>query len=283
MDTDVALGAARGDVDDGFALAALFRAHRAGAIRLAGVSTVFGNTTAARAEICARRIAEAAGAAVEIVRGAPRRGAPSSAAEGIAALAGGAEIVALGPLTNVAAAVEKDPALPLRVSLRLVGGNVSSRGFLAPLWPFEFNLAVDAGAARRVLAAPWREIVLYPLDVVSALRADEERLRRLAALSSLGSYLARESSRWLKRTRWRHFGRGFPVWDLPAALEAAGALSTVKTESEIRLRLRPLSGNTARLHWVKALVPNKAWAGFESLLLGNPRPGPLSAPRQEVH
>jgi inosine-uridine nucleoside N-ribohydrolase len=283
VDTDVALGAARGDVDDGFALAALFRAHDAGRIRLAGVSTVSGNTTAAAAEDCARRLAEAAGSRVEVVRGPQGPGAPNRAAERIAALSEESEILALGPLTNLAAAVGKDPALPTRVGLRLVGGNLSSRGFLAPLWPFEFNLSFDAAASRQVLAAPWRDAVLYPLDVVSAMRVDGQRLRRLAALSSLGAHLARESARWLEKARWRHPGRGFPVWDLPAALEAAGALSTEKTEGEIRLRLRPFAGNTARLQWVEALVPDTAWAGFESLLLGNPRPGPLSASRQEVH
>ena len=186
-------------------------------------------------------------------------------------------------MTNLAAAIAKDPCLPPRVRLRFVGGNVSSRGFLAPFWPFEFNFSRDAESARRVLAAPWREAVLYPLDVVSSMRADAGRLARLAGLSGLGTLLARESSRWLQRARWRHAGRGFPVWDLPAALEAVGAISTPKTEGRIRLPLSPLSGNTARLQWVTAVVPNKAWAGFESLLLASPRPGPLSAPRQEVH
>ena len=283
MDTDVALGAARGDVDDGFALAAVFCGTLAGRIRLAGISTVFGNTTAASAESCARRIADAAGVPVEIVRGAEGRGQTTAAAERIARLPEGAEILALGPLTNVAAAIAKDPGLPRRVGLRLVGGNVSSHGFLAPLWPYEFNLAKDVESTRRVLAARWGEAVLYPLDVVSPMRADRDRLARVAGLSPLGTFLARESLRWLKRARWRHRGGGFPVWDLPAALEAVGALSTPKAEGEIRLHLRPFSGNIARLQWVEAIVPNKAWAGFESLLLGNPRPGPLSASRQEVH
>ena len=283
VDTDVALGAARGDVDDGFALAAIFCGILAGRVRLAGISTVFGNTTAASAESCAHRIADVAGVPVEVVRGAESRGQETAAAEKIARLPEGAEILALGPLTNLAAAIAKDPGLPQRVGLRLVGGNISSRGFLAPFWPFEFNFSKDVESTRRVLAASWRKTVLYPLDVVSAMRADVGRLARVAGLSALGTFLARESSRWLKRARWRHAGRGFPVWDLPAALEAVGAISTEKTEGRIRLPLRPLSGNTARLQWVKGVVHHKAWAGFESLLLANPRPGPLSASRQEVH
>lgn len=283
VDTDVALGAARGDVDDGFALAAVFCGTLAGRVRLAGISTVFGNTTAATAKSCAQRIAETAGVPVEVVRGAEGRGKETAAAERIARLPEGAEILALGPLTNLAVAIARDPGLPPRVSLRLVGGNVTSRGFLAPLWPFEFNLSKDVESTRRVLAAPWREAVLYPLDVVAAMRADVGRLARLAGLASLGSFLARESSRWLERARWRHAGRGFPVWDLPAALEAVGTISTPKAEGNIRLPLSPLSGNTAHLQWVTGVVPNTAWAGFESLLLANPCPGPLSASRQEVH
>src|SRR5437667_461578 len=57
VDTDVALGARWGDVDDGFALAALLRCP---SVEILGISTVFGNTTPEVAARCAREILSAA-------------------------------------------------------------------------------------------------------------------------------------------------------------------------------------------------------------------------------
>src|SRR6476659_3064386 len=53
VDTDVALGARWGDVDDGFALAALLRCP---SVEILGISTVFGNTTPEVAARCAREL-----------------------------------------------------------------------------------------------------------------------------------------------------------------------------------------------------------------------------------
>lgn len=81
----------------------------------------------------------------------------------------------------------------------------------------EFNLAKDRAAARAVLELPWRALTLYPLDVVRRLRADSARLDRVAETGPLGAALARGSRR-------RRLSRSFPLWDLPAALDALGAL-----------------------------------------------------------
>ncbi|MEO8433030.1 MAG: nucleoside hydrolase, partial [Acidobacteriota bacterium] len=178
VDTDVALGAGRGDVDDGFALAALFGAARAGQVELLGVSTVTGNTDAGEAARCAARIAEACGVSVPLVEGAGASRARSRAGAAIAGLPPGCAVIALGPLSNLAAAALADPSWPARTSLAVVGGNLSSRGVWPPVWPHEFNFARDRAAARRVLGAPWESLTVYPLDVVRRLRCDAGRLGR---------------------------------------------------------------------------------------------------------
>jgi len=170
VDTDIALGASSGDVDDGFALAALAAAHRQGTVELVGVSTVFGNATAAISEACALDLLSRAGADVPVVRGAERAGDSTPAAERIVeAGKNNIEIVALGPLSNVAGACRQDAGLAGRTTLRAVGGNLSSRGFLPPLWPFEFNFARDRKSARFALSLPWRGLTVFPLDVVRRL------------------------------------------------------------------------------------------------------------------
>ena len=224
IDTDVALGARSGDVDDGFALAALFGAARNRSVRILGVSTVFGNTGPRESARCTRAIAAASGVDIEPIAGASRKGEASAAADGIAGMPAGSELLCLGPLTNVAQACANDEGLLERTTLRVVGGNLSSRGFLPPLWPYEFNLARDRGAAVRVLARPWRRLVLYPLDVVRRLTAEAGLLSELSHASPAGRLLAEGSRRWLARARRLRFSSSFPLWDVVAALDVLGRL-----------------------------------------------------------
>ena len=266
IDTDVALGAARGDVDDGFALAALFGAARRGEIDLIGVSTVFGNTTAGESETCALDLAARAGVSVEIVRGGEKAGQASSAAERIAFLPERTELLCLGPLTNVATACHRDPGLPARVSLRAVGGNLSSRGFLPPIWPLEFNFFLDRQAARFVLSRAWRDLTIYPLDVVRRLRVGREQLSELARVSPLGKYIAVSSERWLSRSRWRYLARNFPLWDLPPALDVLDALGGTSRARTFTVGVRWLLATSQPMRCLTSFDPNIAWNRFLSLL-----------------
>ena len=217
IDTDVALGAPRGDVDDGLALAAVVLATQgADSIwTLAGVSAVEGNTDAATAAGCARGLLGALGAAVPVFEQA-------QAAAALAALPEGASLVALGPLTNVAAALALDPTLAARVDVRVVGTVLSP--WRHPVYhASDLNLRRDRTAARVVLDAPLRRRI-FPLEVVQALRIREVDLDRLGEAGPAGAYLALHSRRWMRRSRWRNLGRGFPAWDLVPALDAVGRL-----------------------------------------------------------
>jgi len=267
VDTDIALGARRGDVDDGFALAAILAAAQGGRADLAGVSTVFGNTTAAESQRCARALCDAAAVACRVVPGAEEPGRGSAASEAIADLPAGTELLCLGPLTNVAAACAAEPALPGRLSLRVVGGNLSSRGPLAPLWPFEFNFAKDRAAARAVLRLPWKALTLYPLDVVRRLRADSSRLDRLAAAGPLGDALARGSRRWLARAMRLRHSRSFPIWDLPPALDALGALPAARhVSSDLAAGIRRFLRLRRPVPCLVDFDPDGAWESFLAIL-----------------
>ncbi|MEP6993305.1 MAG: nucleoside hydrolase [Acidobacteriota bacterium] len=265
IDTDLALGAPRGDVDDGFALAAALGAVRRDRAALIGISTVAGNVPARRAEQCVRRLCAAAGVQTHVVCGAQRKGQMTGAAAQIAGLTAGARIVALGPLTNVARACGLDSSLPARARLAVVGGNLSSRGRLPPLWPHEFNLTRDREAAREAFAHAWSSVVLYPLNVVRRLRVGRRRWQELSEISPLGRFLADGSQRWLKRSRWRRPGRGFPVWDLPAVLDAVGALDGIRELVPLPPALRALTGR-AEMECLVAFDPEAAWRRFLELV-----------------
>jgi inosine-uridine nucleoside N-ribohydrolase len=187
-------------------------------------------------------------------------------ASAIAALPDGCRLVSIGPLSNLAAAIARAPDFPARVSLSVVGGNLTSRGPLPPLWPHEFNLAKDRRSARAVLGAPWRELVLYPLNVVRALRCTAERARRLSQAGPAGALLAQGSRRWLRRSRWRWGSAGFPVWDLPSALQAAGVLDVDIASVEFPSAQRRYSGIPQKVSAAVAFDPQTAWREFDALL-----------------
>lgn len=210
VDTDLALGAARGDVDDGFALAWLLSRGR---LRVEGISVVSGNTDAPTALRCATALLAVAGQT-------PPLRAAEAAAEALAGLPGGVDLLAIGPLSNLAAAQRRAPQTRWR-RVVVVGG-------LSRRWPRPWLAASDLNRGRDPQA--WAEVLgaqsvlRVPLDQARRLRADAALLDRLAAAPGLGRYLAAHSRRWLRSAPWRHAARSFPLWDLVAALLVAEAL-----------------------------------------------------------
>ncbi|GAC1529996.1 MAG: hypothetical protein NVS3B10_26270 [Polyangiales bacterium] len=266
IDTDVALGAWTGDVDDGWAIAT---ALRGAPDRVLGLSSVFGNTDAETAHRCARELLRAMKREdVPLVRGAARAGHVTEAADAIAALPRGAHVLALGPLTNVAAALGRDRSLAERITVSFVGGNPSSLGRWPPLWPFEFNLAKDAAASHAVFASAVAKRV-FTLDVACALTVGPRDLRRIARRSELGRHLARASLRWLAYAPLRHRALRFPLWDAVPALDALGVLGGVERSRRWRLEGKGLLVDDENSHestWIQRFDVQCARHSMEQII-----------------
>ncbi|MFF2620741.1 nucleoside hydrolase [Oerskovia jenensis] len=201
-------------VDDTLALAYLLASPE---IDLVGVGTVSGNVSAAQAarntldllDLAGRpdvpvalgahdRLTSTYGGGVPHIHGhngvgdvelprAQREVEQQDAAAFLVELAraheGRLRIVAVGPLTNLAKALELEPALPGMVrevtimgGAALVPGNVSAVA--------EANVAGDPEAAALVLAAPW-DVTLVPLDVTMENTFEEEHRRALLTSGDL--------------------------------------------------------------------------------------------------
>lgn len=197
-------------IDDAVAIAL---AARLPALEIVAITTVHGNVDTARATRNARAVAQRAGLRVPIVAGAaapltrharaahethgheglghvvpaePAREEPDRAVEVIIEMATchpGLTLCALGPLTNVARALEAEPALAARLGpVFSMGGALGVRG-TQTRWS-EFNWWSDPEAADRVLRASL-DLRLVPLDVtrriaipgpaIAALEAAGER------------------------------------------------------------------------------------------------------------
>ncbi|HUF57549.1 MAG TPA: nucleoside hydrolase [Thermohalobaculum sp.] len=182
-------------IDDAMAIVLALSDPR---LDLVGMTTVFGNVTTATATRNALRLAELAGRPIPVAHGAeaPLVLAPQPPADFVhgpegfgdipaaepqgrpdprpahrflveeaAARPGEIWLVAVGPLTNLALALDEDPAVARNLAGVIVmggavraPGNVSARG--------EANIWNDPHAADRVFAADW-PLTLVPLDVTT--------------------------------------------------------------------------------------------------------------------
>ena len=114
-------------------------------------------------------------------------------------------VIALGPLTNVAAALQRDPAAMRRAAgIVVMGGSLHAGGNVTP--QAEFNFYVDPEAADAVMASGL-PVVMTPLDVTHQLAVSDQTVEsRLLARSEPRSAFLGEL---IQRARAEQFtGRG---------------------------------------------------------------------------
>ena len=230
LDTDLAMGAPGSDIDDGFALAL---AHADPALQLDLVTTVSGNTDVESATMLALELAGRLGrpdlpvhqgASAPLTRPDRHRGAPEETRAryghhvprpGYAAVAilehvlahpGEITLVAVGPLTNLAAALSLDRRLAASVRDVVVMGGVFLGQTHATAMPGEFNIWSDPEAADAVLrsGAPLRFV---GLDVTLQVRLTRQHARRLVeAGGRFGTFAGESTTAWIEHQAARHPG-----------------------------------------------------------------------------
>jgi purine nucleosidase len=236
-------------VDDAMALLYLLARDD---IEIVGVTSVFGNNTAARCahntlrvlELVGREdipvavgaenplVGEAAYLATE-VHGSDGLGdsdlprdvrtpvSELSATELIDVLSarhrGALRILAVGPLTNLAVALEAIPDLPARVTdVVIMGGAADAPGNQSPA--AEANIIHDPEGAQRVITAEWAT-TLVPLDVtMTEILTEDHRTRLIDADTPASRFVAATSDFYFERYGQMSFGhRCSPCHDALAA------------------------------------------------------------------
>ena len=213
LDTDIGT-----DIDDAFAVALIARSPE---LELLGVTTVSGDTHA-RARLAAKLLWEAGLRHVPVVAGEPGRPLPieqtrwarnfkspqlrpGSAVDfldvTLRRLPGKTTIVAIGPLTNIAALLQKDPAIARKISrIVLMGGSIYHGYGDDPTPVAEYNIAADPAAAQKVFSAGVH-ILMVPLDVTAMLQLHAaDRHRVFTHLTPVTDALAVLYNLWNQRT-----------------------------------------------------------------------------------
>jgi inosine-uridine nucleoside N-ribohydrolase len=223
IDTDAACGhSARTDPDDCLAIVLLARTR---GDRIAGISTVAGN---APLEVVDRTTRELAALLSAEINGTLRvhtghLGLTAALEEGPLA------VIALGPLTNVARALDGRPELRSRVTrvVAVMGrrpGHIfhpaegGGGGMLLGHGPIfrDFNFEMDVAAATRTVALGI-PLALVPYDAARRIEISAAELDRLAGAGGAAAWVAKRSRAWLAYWQ-RDIGRqGFSPFDLLAA------------------------------------------------------------------
>ena len=133
---------------------------------------------------------------------------------------GQVSLLALGPQTNVAAAIDADPAFAGRVRHLVAMGGSARRGGNAGPWT-EANVGHDPAAAAKVAVAPWAvPPLLVGLDVTLDSPIGPEEIALLEARGSpAAAFLAGPLA--ARRDRGRRGAATQPVHDLLAACALA--------------------------------------------------------------
>jgi len=149
---------------------------------------------------------------------APEETAPEIIARLASQRPGELALIAIGPQTNIAAALEIDPELPRKITRFVAMAGSYKIGYNSAAEPSaEWNVVQDIAAAKAVAAAGF-EYTLVGLDVCGRIVPTAEQMERLKASGSQWCVALSELS-----GMYRDWGGPYPpvLFDLMAVLQAA--------------------------------------------------------------
>lgn len=154
------------------------------------------------------------------------------------------DVLALGPLTNIASAVRHIPEEALRTHRLVFSGGGLAMGNVTS--HTEFNAFADPEAASEALSAGWEQALVIPLDVTTSVQFGAGEVARIAAGGSIfGGQLA-DSRRSLHREK-PHI-REF-MWDAVAAvILSVPELLDDSTTCQVNVEVEGKNPGRIRLH-----------------------------------
>jgi inosine-uridine nucleoside N-ribohydrolase len=112
-------------------------------------------------------------------------------------------LVAIGPPPNLEAALEREPRIAGKLRLAGMYGSLRAGYDGKPEPEPEWNVRVRPAAARALLAAPWADAIVTPLDTCGRVRLSGERYARIRASSDpLLRGLIEAYAAWCRNRDW---------------------------------------------------------------------------------
>lgn len=224
LDVDTAIGVIEDgrarDVDDGLAIV---QALRSPAVRVRGVSVVYGNASLPRAIDAARAVLsrfDSTGLVAHVgAASADDLGTPTDASRALAAELKQRRltVAALGPLTNVATVLMNEPELAKQIdNIVICAGRRVGFGFHLPGDPTivfpDFNFEKDA-KAMKVLLDSGVPIVFAGYEASCDTWISRADLETIAAGGENGKWISQQSQAWITRWETMRGPKGFNPFD----------------------------------------------------------------------
>ena len=175
--------------------------------------------------------------------------------------AGSVALAVMGPMTNVALAMRKEPLLAARLGpVVVMGGARAEGGNITP--SAEFNIWADPDAAAEVLASGC-EVIAFGLDATHQVRAIDDRIAALEAVGTGPAEATASMLRFSQKVEREIVGWDAPpvhdpctvAWLLaPGLFELAACSIAVETASDLT------RGHTAVEFRVEAATARHRWA-----------------------
>lgn len=218
IDTDVSIGIAQRDVDDGLAL---LMAHHSPKLTISAVTLTYGNSTLKKVCGAMSSINEYLRLPESIIKsGAESHTELGKKTDAVDCITSNLEsqrhtLIALGPLTNIASVVKLRPDLVSQIEkVIMVAGRRPGHRFLTGNYPLshpDLNFEKDP-AAVNVLLETKLPIVFAPFELSSKIWITESILDRIKQTGTeLGKYLYSACMPWLEMWRSRFSTELFPV------------------------------------------------------------------------
>lgn len=208
IDTDPSIGAPWREVDDAYALVLAFHSPE---IRIAGISSTYGNAGVKRTTAVTRNLVRRFGTTAAVTEHDVYPGAATAKSRGTSTAATVAlahalqkeslTYVALGPLTNLATFLQLHPRLATRIErVIFIGGRTPGQALAfgkdGALQIHDANVFKDPEAARVVVSANIPILLAAP-EISGRLLLTRSDARQLAGSGGAGAFLQRNSRVWL--------------------------------------------------------------------------------------
>lgn len=269
IDTDPAMGTKGGDPEDCFAI---ILAMNSPELDILGITTVQGNVPVERGYSNARYLVEQLNKDIPVHTGKPgtydkkrnerrkwlsqreemeqitpmlsieedQKGAPAFIAETVKENSGDIELVTIGPLTNIAQALDLDDGLSKHINkITMMAGASTVQGNVTPA--AEFNVWADPESAAKVFSSGI-PIRMVPLDVCHKTRFGREQLNEIGKNDHpFCEFVQQSVDPWLKINPNKDIvDQGLHLYDslamalsfMPDIAEYKNAYVTVETKGE---------------------------------------------------
>jgi purine nucleosidase len=150
------------------------------------------------------------------------------------------ELIPVGPLTNIALALQLEPELPKLVrGVTIMGGTALTPGNVSPV--AEANIWHDPEAADQVFRAPW-PITMVGLDVTMKTLLTEDHFAAMRKSGGIAQYMARIAEHYTTFNEERSFGKRLATMHDALAVGVAAGLVKAKLSPNVNVQVDTTDG-----------------------------------------